>query len=224
MYEVILYAAVATIVCIVLYSVLGKSAGQDPSEKLNIKTTPKTKKNNKHNTPNTKTILAKEVSGGLNKIKSIDASFTTSDFIDGAKAAYSMILEAFAEGDKETLKTLLTSKVYKVYTNEIKKREEGKLKQVTDLVRLLEATVKSIKVNGKTATIEVVYKAELSSALFDGDNNLIQGDPDLLALISETWSYKKDLTSTKLNWLLSDVYPNEGDILAADPTPDTKKQ
>lgn len=223
MYEVILYAAVATIVCIVLYSVLGKSAGQDPSEKLNIKTTPKTKKNNKHNTPNTKTILAKEVSGGLNKIKSIDASFTTSDFIDGAKAAYSMILEAFAEGDKETLKTLLTSKVYKVYTNEIKKREEGKLKQVTDLVRLLEATVKSIKVNGKTATIEVVYKAELSSALFDGDNNLIQGDPDLLALISETWSYKKDLTSTKLNWLLSDVYPNEGDILAADPTPDTKK-
>ena len=40
MYEVILYAAVATIVCIVLYSVLGKSAGQDPSEKLNIKTTP----------------------------------------------------------------------------------------------------------------------------------------------------------------------------------------
>ena len=56
-----------------------------------------------------------------------------------------------------------------------------------------------------------------------GNNNLIQGDPDLLALISETWSYKKDLTSTKLNWLLSDVYPNEGDILAADPTPDTKK-
>jgi predicted lipid-binding transport protein (Tim44 family) len=223
MYEVILYAAVATIVCIVLYSVLGKSAGQDPSEKLNIKTTPRSKKNNKHNPPNTKTTQAKEVSGGLNKIKSIDASFTTSDFIDGAKAAYSMILEAFAEGDKETLKTLLTSKVYKVYTNEIKKREEGKLKQVTDLVRLLEATVKSIKVNGKTATIEVVYKAELSSALFDGDNNLIQGDPDLLALISETWSYKKDLTSTKLNWLLSDVYPNEGDILAADPTPDTKK-
>ncbi|MDC0651334.1 Tim44/TimA family putative adaptor protein [Hellea sp.] len=223
MYEVILYAAVATIVCIVLYSVLGKSAGQDPSEKLNIKTKPKTKKNTKHNTPNTKTILAKEVSGGLNKIKSIDASFTTPGFIDGAKAAYSMILEAFAEGDKETLKTLLTSKVYKVYTNEIKKREEGKLKQVTDLVRLLEATVKSIKVNGKTATIEVVYKAELSSALFDGDNNLIQGDPDLLALISETWSYKKDLTSTKLNWLLSDVSPNEGDILEADPTPDTKK-
>jgi predicted lipid-binding transport protein (Tim44 family) len=223
MYEVILYAAVATIVCIVLYSVLGKSAGQDPSEKLNIKTTSRSKKNNKYNPPNTKTTLAKEVSGGLNKIKSIDASFTTSDFIDGAKAAYSMILEAFAEGDKETLKTLLTSKVYKVYTNEIKKREEGKLKQVTDLVRLLEATVKSIKVNGKTATIEVVYKAELSSALFDGDNNLIQGDPDLLALISETWSYKKDLTSTKLNWLLSDVYPNEGDILAADPTPDTKK-
>ena len=223
MYEVILYAAVATIVCIILYSVLGKSSGQDPSEKLNIKTTPKPKKNNKHNPPNTKITLAKEVSGGLNKIKSIDAAFTTSDFIDGAKAAYSMILEAFAEGDKETLKTLLTSKVYKVYTNEIKKREEGKFKQVTDLVRLLEATVKSIKVNGKTATIEVVYKAELSSALFDGDNNLIQGDPDLLALTSETWSYKKDLTSTKLNWLLSDVYPNEGDILVADPTPDTKK-
>ena len=65
MYEVILYAAVATIVCIVLYSVLGKSVGQDSSEKLNIKTTPKLKKNNKHNTPNTKNYLAKEVSDAV---------------------------------------------------------------------------------------------------------------------------------------------------------------
>lgn len=223
MYEVILYAAIATIVCIVLYSVLGKSVGQDSSEKLNIKTASKLKKNIKHNTINIKGTMTKEVSDGLNKIKSIDASFSTSEFIGGSKAAYSMIIEAFAEGDKETLKSLLTSKVYKVYINEIKKREENKHKQVTDLVRLSEATIKSIKVSGKTATIEVVYTAELSSALFDDDNNLIQGDPDILALISETWSYKKDLTSNNYNWLLSDVCPNKGDTLAADPTPDTKK-
>ena len=223
MYEVILYAAIATIVCIVLYSVLGKSVGQDSSEKLNIKTAPKLKKNSKHNAINIKTTMTKEVSDGLNKIKSIDPFFSTSEFIGGAKAAYSMIIEAFAEGDKETLKSLLTSKVYKVYINVIKAREESKHKQVTDLVTLSEATIKSIKVSGKTAAIEVVYKAELSSALFDDDNNLIQGDPDILALISETWSYRKDLTSNNHNWLLSDVCPNKGDILAADPTPDTKK-
>ena len=223
MYEVILYAAIATIVCIVLYSVLGKSVGQDPSEKLNIKTGPKLKKSTKHNDVKTKATMSKEVSDGLNKIKLIDPTFSTSEFIGGSKAAYSMIIEAFAEGDKETLKSLLTSKVYKVYINEINTREKSKYKQVTDLVRLSESTIKSIKVSGKIATIEVVYKAELSSALFDDDNKLIKGDPDILALISETWSYKKDLTSNNYNWLLSDVCPNKGDILAADPTPDTKK-
>ena len=147
MYEVILYAAIATIVCIVLYSVLGKSVGQDSSEKLNIKTASKLKKNIKHKTINIKGTITKEVSDGLNKIKSIDASFSTSEFIGGSKAAYSMIIEAFAEGDKETLKSLLTSKVYKVYINEIKKREENKHKQVTDLVRSVSYTHLTLPTN-----------------------------------------------------------------------------
>ena len=223
MYEVILYAAIATIVCIVLYSVLGKSVGQDSSEKLNINNITKSKKDNNTSLTNKNLNISRKDNEELIKIQKIDPSFDISDFIGGAKAAYSMIIEAFAEGNKETLKSLLTNKVYRAYIKEIGLREGRKLKQVTDLVRLQDASVKSIKVTGRSATIEVDYNAELSSALFDSDNNLVQGDPDVLAFISETWMYKKDLTSTNLNWLLADVFPNEGDTLEADPTPDTKK-
>jgi predicted lipid-binding transport protein (Tim44 family) len=56
----------------------------------------------------------------------------------------------------------------------------------------------------------------------DAEGNIVQGDPDILSSISEVWTFERDLKSSDLNWHLSDVAPNEGDELAADPSPDTK--
>lgn len=220
MYEVILYAAIATIVCVMLYTVLGKSVGQGPEAGFDAEKAIKETSANKNKV--VQLDAAKGPPTGLEAIAGADSNFSPAYFMDGAKAAYSMILEAFAAGDREQLESLLTTDVYKVYAEAIDARETDELTQVTDLGRLRKAMIKDAVLDGKMARIEVLYESELTSALMDKDGNVVQGDPDVLSSVSEIWTFERDVKSTDLNWRLSDVSPSEGDELEADPSPDTK--
>lgn len=219
MYDVILYAAIATVICVMLYSVLGKSVGQGPEAGID---------------PHKDVDFLKPKMGlvepvedeshipGLNAIMKADGDFSSSQFVDGAKAAYAMILEGFAGGDKDLLVGLLTADVYKVYATAIDDREANNLTQVTDLARLMTADIVDAELDKNMARITVRYDAEQSSALVDADGQTVQGDTDVLARITEDWTFERNLKSKEPDWLLCDVAPSEGDELEADPTPDTK--
>lgn len=220
MYDVILYAAIATIVCAVLYSVLGKSVGQGPEsgiEPLSFSG------ENKNSEP---VVLEPEFNDGgipaLAAIRAADKNFSPHFFIDGAKGAYSMILEAFAEGDRDFLKTMLTPDVFAVYDEAISDREAKDLTQITDLARIKSAEIVDAELEGKRAKVSVEFNSELSSALVDADGQAVSGDPDLLNDIREVWVFERLLSAKEPDWSLSDVLPSEGDEVEADPTPDTK--
>lgn len=219
MYDVILYAAIATIICVMLYSVLGKNVGQGPEDGIDPSKRPQN--------PDMKLGIVEPLEPdthipGLADIMKADKDFSPAFFVDGAKAAYSMILEAFASGDREQLKSLLTEDVYAVYATAIDEREASNLTQVTDLARLMGAEIVDAEKSGSLAKITVRYDAEQSSALVDADGQTVQGDPDLLARITEDWTFERDMKSRSPDWRLTDVAPSEGDALEADPTPDTK--
>ncbi len=220
-YEVIIYAALATVVCVMMYSILGKQVGKGSEDPLNLD---KILKGNEAMTEQGINVvsLASKTKTMFSPIQALDPNFTESHFIDGAKAAYSMILEAFASGDKELLKSLLTKDVYAVYQDAINAREAQNYRQVTDLGRLKNAKIQNVKMDGAIARIHVIYEAELTSALLNEDGDIVEGDPDVLSSISEVWEYERNLKSSNPNWLLADVVPSEGDSLEADPTPDTK--
>jgi len=220
MYEVILYAALATIVCVVLYSVLGKSVGQGPESGVDplkmFQDKPKT------DTPNPQPVFNDRGIAGLGAIAKADPSFNERQFIDGAKGAYSMILEAFADGDRDELSSLLTKDVYNVYDEAISEREVKNLTQVTDLGRLISAEVIAADKTGKTAKLSVKFESELTSALVDAEGKTVQGDLDILSKVSEVWTFERKIGASDPNWRLSDVAASNGDALEADPTPDTK--
>ena len=199
---------------------MGKSVGKGPESGLDAE-----KAIRDFTTQSNTVVQPVQSSGpptGLEAIAQVDANFSPAHFMDGAKAAYSMILEAFAAGDKEQLESLLTPDVYKTYLGAIEAREADELTQVTDLGRLRKAMIKEAELDGKTARIEVLYDSQLTSALMDKEGNVVQGDPDVLSNISEIWTFERNVKSSDMNWRLSDVAPSEGDELEADPTPDTK--
>jgi len=222
MYEVIIWAALATVVCVMMYSILGKQVGKGPDEPLNLDKILKGKDSNNGQNSSNVVPLTPKAKTMFSPILAIDPNFTENHFIDGAKAAYSMILEAFANGDKELLKSLLTDDVYLVYEDAINVRESKNYRQVTDLGRLKSAKVHAVKMDGAIARIHVIYEAELTSALLNEAGDVVEGDPDVLSSISEIWEYERNLKSSEPNWHLADVVPSEGDTLEADPTPDTK--
>ncbi len=223
MFEVVLYAAIAAVICVAFYSVLGKSVGRGPDDAF--------KPDEAFGKPDAPTVRdgelglvadeAIEDEIGLGAIARAEPDFSPARFIDGAKTAYAMILEAFASGDRDTLRDLLSDDVYDVYDAAITDRDVQSLTQVTDLGRLRTGQIKNARIEDGTAYIRVLYEADIASALRDAEGELVEGDPDTLASISEYWTFERVIGSSDPAWRLSDVEPSEGDALPADPTPDT---
>ena len=220
MYDVILFAAIATIVCVMLYTVLGKSVGRGPEDDADLPDFITGK-----NTVETPKFVAPVYDGpnvpGLEDVMKLDPDFSPMGFLDGARVAYPMILDAFADGDREQLEPLLTPDVFKVYSDAIDSREENNLRQITDLARLMSAKLERAETQGKVMRISVRYEAELASALVDAEGETVEGDQDTLASINEIWTFTRTAGSSNPNWMLADVEPSGGDELPADPTPDT---
>lgn len=224
MFEVVLYAAIATIICVAFYSVLGKSVGRGSDDAVDPEDMFRSSDGGEESEQTPAFASDEDMSDelGLGAIARVEANFSPARFVDGAKTAYSMILEAFASGDRETLQDLLTEEVYAIYDAAITEREKQSLTQITDLGRLRTCQIQSARIEDDIAFIRVLYEAEIASALRDADGELVEGDPDVLASISEYWTYERPVGSDDPAWRLSAVEPSEGDELTADPTPDTK--
>ena len=225
MQEIILYAVLALIVGAMLYSVLGKNVGQgsesavDPQDFLD-KFGPGDKP-----VPEPEPKFDGPAAEGLSAIAKADPNFTRAGFLDGATQAYGMILEAFADGDKETLAGLLNDEVNQAYCAAIDDRAEKGLSQTTDLARLISAEIVGASRIGKTGNIRVAYHAELATALTDKSGDVVDGDLDMLSRVKEVWSYDRTLGSKNPNWILSSVEPHdtlEGDTGGPDHSPDTE--
>ena len=145
MSEIILYAAIATIICAMLYSVLGKPVGRGPESAIDP-----TKFMAKPEEETPAVIEPLEEYGNfpdLRDIREFDQSFSLKTFLDQAQGAYAIILESFADADRELLQELLSPSVYKVYEQAIIERETNNLTQVTDLARIVDAEVTEVKLN-----------------------------------------------------------------------------
>jgi len=202
-----------------LYSVLGKSIGRGPEDDTS-QTQLFEKIENRRPTVIDRVESNPDIPA-LDDIARVDPEFSVSYFLDGAKQAYAMVLESFAEGDRETLKSLLTPSVYEIYAGAISERESKNLTQVTDLAGIMDADIIAAEKTGSTACISVKYNAELSSALLDADGQAVKGDLDILSSVSEVWTFERDLKSPHPDWLLGDVAPAEGGDPEADPSPNT---
>ena len=222
MQEIVLYVVLFLIVGSMLYSVLGKDIGHgsepslDPKDILDkIAVSP--------DTPEAEPAYEGAGAVGIAAIRKADPDFTVGGFLDGAKAAYGMILEAFADGDKETLAGLLNEDVNKAYADAIDDRVEKELRQTTDLARLISAEIVDAERSGKTGRIKVLYVAELATALLDKAGEVVDGDLDVLTRVREVWSYERTLSSKNPNWILASVEPHDtvsGDTDGPDHSPD----
>lgn len=127
----------------------------------------------------------------MEDIYNVDSSFNTRDFLQGAKAAYQMIVEAFARGDRDALRPLLDDDVYEAWDDAITQREaDGS--PAYDLLRLKKAEIDDASLEDGTARVMVRYEAEL-------------GDGERTRTAREIWTFMRDVSSNNPNWILDDV-------------------
>jgi len=139
---------------------------------------------------------------GLDAIAKQDPSFDPKHFIAGARAAYEMIVTAYAQGDRRTLKNLLSKEVYDGFEQAIKDREARDEKAETRFVSIDKSDVVNAEVKGRSAQVTVRFVSQLVSVTRDRDGNVIDGSPDKVTDVTDVWTFARDLSSRDPNWKL----------------------
>lgn len=196
--DLIILAAIAVFVISRLYAVLGQKTGAEPPARR-YREAPARAPEREDDTavegedrPRIRPAFTGPAAAGMEAIAAVDTTFAPDDFVKGARRAYEMIVGAFADGDRDTLKTLVDDDVMEVYTAAIAEREKAGTEPMR-LVRLRQARIVEASVdNVNMARVMVSFESELS----DGDN---------LRQAKEIWTFKRSLNNQDPNWLLDEV-------------------
>lgn len=138
----------------------------------------------------------------LRSIISADRSFDPQHFIQGAKAAYEMIVTAFAEGDRKTLKNLLSREVYEGFVQAIDDRESRKESVESTFVGIDKADIVEATLKSAIAQVTVRFRSQLISATRNEDGAIIEGDPNEVTEVTDIWTFARDTSTQDPNWKL----------------------
>ncbi len=188
--EILILAFVAGFVLFRLYTTLGKRTGSErPAQPQPVQ----------GDLPREQPLAQKPAptpggtaGEGLISIVRADPSFDVDHFVAGARGAYELIIQAFAKGDRDALRGLLTPRVFESYAAAIDKREESG-GPAPELVRLRHAEITEAEMRGDTARVTVKFEAELAEGA--------HGVRDA----RERWTFERAVTSPDPNWLLARV-------------------
>jgi predicted lipid-binding transport protein (Tim44 family) len=138
----------------------------------------------------------------LTAVAAVDRHFEPDAFLAGAKSAYEMIVTAFAEGDRRTLKMLLSADVYDGFVSAIGQREGRGETIEFKFVGIDRAEITAASVKGVTEQVTVRFLSKLISATHDRAGKVIDGDPVHVGDVTDIWTFTREATASDLNWKL----------------------
>jgi predicted lipid-binding transport protein (Tim44 family) len=142
------------------------------------------------------------LSEGLNAIARADATFDPQGFIAGGRQAYEMIVTAFAEGDRKTLKQLLAREVYDGFVAAIGEREQRQEVVTFNFIGIDKADIVDASLKGTTAQVKVRFVSSLVSATKNAAGDVVDGDPTHVGEVTDVWTFAREVTSRDPNWKL----------------------
>ncbi len=140
----------------------------------------------------------------LAEIKSADSLFDVVDFIEGAKAAFEMILNAYAKGDTAALRSLLSDEIYANFGAAIEdRRKNGNRLEVT-LIGITNAIITdaAFQPSKGEARIAVRFDSQQVTVTKDSEGRIVDGDPNEIAIIADLWTFARQVKSKDPNWTL----------------------
>jgi len=217
----IIFLVLAVFIFFRLRSVLGQRTGHErPPEPLRRETTsaPQTDKVIPLPTRNVEPAAAgappqafrwtgqaaegSELAAGFDAVAAADKTFDPKTFTGGAKAAYEMIVNAFNEGDRKTLKNLLSREVYDSFVQAITDRESRGESVQSSFVSLDKADITAAAMKGRTAHVTVRFVSQMISAVKDKAGAVVEGSVDKITEVTDLWTFARDTASGDPNWRL----------------------
>jgi predicted lipid-binding transport protein (Tim44 family) len=139
---------------------------------------------------------------GLQQIHQADPGFDEAGFVGGARAAFEMIVTAFAKGDLDQLRPLLADEVFANFKAAIDARKANGEVLETTLIGITSAELIDADVAGSTAKVTVRFVSEQANVTKSADGTVVDGDANQIVTITDLWSFARDLQSGDPNWAL----------------------
>jgi predicted lipid-binding transport protein (Tim44 family) len=143
-----------------------------------------------------------KVKTGLTQIRLADPSFDLNQFLAGARAAFEMIVQAYAAGDKEALRPLLADEVFAGFAGVIDQRSAAGHTLDTQLMAVESAEVVEAGMQGDLARVSVRFVSEQVNVVRDADGKELEGDSTSAEEVVDIWTFERDTRSSDPNWTL----------------------
>jgi len=212
--EIVLLAMVAAFLGLRLYSVLGRRAEQeeesvpqrfDSDDKAAGLARPAAAAAVPAPRPVELQGVMPAVERGIREIGGADSRFDLTQFLEGARGAYRMVLEAFWQGDRETLRELCDDDVYAGFIAAIDAREAAGETMDNTLIRIEEVRIHSASLDGKMARIALLFVADIAAVTRDKEGNVIAGSLNDAIESRDVWTFSRNIASRDPNWLLDET-------------------
>ena len=209
MLSIVIFAMVAAFLAMRLYAVLGKRTGHEQplgrgDEGMFGKVAGQIEDAN--DAPASvieEQRQAPEVETGLRAISTADRNFNAGEFIDGAKSAYRMILEAFWAGREEDYAAFISDEVKAAFASAIAERSEQGHVLDNRLVAIERAVISEAVLEGNEAIITVSFDADIAAVTRDSDGNVVAGSLTDAVTTHDSWTFSRKVRSSDPNWILT---------------------
>ena len=210
--DIILFAMLAAFLIYRLGSVLGKrtgneqkrpdifGAGDNPDEGQddNVISLP----DRSPDPENESTEPASPMDAAIAQIKLADRSFDEEGFVTGARAAFEMVVDSFANGNTDTLRSLLSDDVYENFAAAIRERVSKDQTHETTMVGFDVTEIIEAEMEGRNALVTVKYVSDQVNVTRDLEGEIVEGDPVAVTRITDIWTFARDVSSSNPNWVL----------------------
>jgi len=139
---------------------------------------------------------------GVRAVLAADSTFDVARFLEGAKSAYSLVLEAFWKGDLATLKPHVDAHVYETFATAVEQRQKDGLTLDNRLVAIEQAVISEANLERSVAIVTVRFEADIAAVTRNAEKQVVAGSMSDAVQTRDLWTFRRDLASRDPNWLL----------------------
>ena len=189
--DIILLGMIAGFIILRLRSILGRKTGHESKVSPNF--------------ADKKFSMPKNDAETLNQNLDVLEGKEKKEFLRGAEIAYESVLTSFATGDLIKLKALLSPNMFSNFSDAIKARNKENIKSEFTFIGVKESSVERYEKIKDNLFATVKFVAEVISVKRDKENKIIEGNPDKIKFVTDSWKFTKNINNKSPNWYLSEI-------------------
>jgi predicted lipid-binding transport protein (Tim44 family) len=206
--SIVIFAMVAAFLAMRLYAVLGKRTGHEqPLSRSTNEFVPTLARNDDVAEVAPVAIDQSQpdpgAEAGLRAISMADRNFNAGEFIDGAKSAYRMILEAFWAGRENDYAPFVSEEVKAAFAAAIAERATQGHVLDNRLVTIERAVISEAALENGEATITVTFDADIAAVTRDSSGAVVAGSLTDAVATHDSWTFARNVKSSDPNWILT---------------------